>query len=201
LTQPRFESVLLEGSLVRVRPVCSGDARPAFEHLHGHPEILDWLIWDGPSVVGELMDGYAQWRNDSGSGVNYHFAIESLTGGAFLGAIGLRYEGHEHQGDIGYWIRSDAWGKGYASDALRLIDWLGFRQADSMLHYATVFVGNDASARVLEKTGYTEDPAGAAKVAKHGQLVERRFFSINRRAWMARDGEWEPAVAEVLNQV
>lgn len=197
MSQLRFRSVLLEGELVRVRPIRADDALMAFELLHGHPEILDWLIWDGPDVVSELADGYAQWRTDSSSGANYHFAIEDLTAGAFLGAIGLRFEGHEHQGDIGYWIRSDAWGRGFASEALRLVDWLGFARGESMLHYATVFVGNDASARVLEKRGYTEDPSGAAKVAKHGKLVERRFFSINRRAWAARDGEWEPPVARV----
>lgn len=197
MTQRRFESVLLEGALVRVRPICSDDAPAAFDLLHGHPEILDWLIWDGPQTVSELGDGYAQWRNDYAGGSNYHFAIEDLSAGAFLGAIGLRFEGHEYQGDIGYWVRTDAWGRGFASDALRLIDWLGFRRGESMLHYATVFVGNDSSARVLEKAGYTEDPAGAAKVAKRGRLVERRFFSINRRAWVARDGEWEPRTAQV----
>jgi len=188
----RFESVILESELIRLRPTCVADARPAFELIHERAEVLDWLIWDGPTQVSELEDWYATWRDDAKDASNYRFAIEDLSDGAFLGSISLRFEGHPHQGDIGYWVRSDAWGRGIATDALRLVDWFGFKRCKSLLHYATVFVGNDPSVRVLLKNGYVEDPAGASRVAKHGKEVERRFFSVNRRAWAAHAGGNEP---------
>lgn len=197
MSTPLLVAALVEGERVRLREARESDAATAFDLLHGNHDVLDWLIWDGPNEVDELREWYAMWRNDTPGGTNYHFAIEDRVEGTFLGTLGIRFEGHAGQGDVGYWVRSDAWGRGIATEAVRLANWLGFRHLQSVLHYATVFVGNEASARVLVKNGYVEDEAGASKVAKGGKLVERRFFSISRRAWAAREGSWEPRFSVV----
>ena len=70
-----------------------------------------------------------------------------------LGAIGLGLVTPHRRGSLGYWLGVPFWGQGYATEAVRRVVAYGF--AELRLHRieATVFSGNAASARVLEKVG------------------------------------------------
>jgi ribosomal-protein-alanine N-acetyltransferase len=59
--------------------------------------------------------------------------------------------------ELGYWIREDRAGKGYATEAARALLAWGFRNLE--LHRLTAYVDTDnpASARVLEKCGFTRE--------------------------------------------
>ena len=75
------------------------------------------------------------------------FVIEDAVGVA--GVIGI------NGGELGYWLAPRAQGKGYATEAARAaVQWHFARSDDSML--AGYFIGNAASARVLEKLGFTQ---------------------------------------------
>jgi RimJ/RimL family protein N-acetyltransferase len=56
--------------------------------------------------------------------------------------------------EIGYWVGRDYWGKGYASDAVALLIET-IRSPEIGRLVADVFPDNRASARVLEKNGFT----------------------------------------------
>lgn len=57
--------------------------------------------------------------------------------------------------EIGYWVAKPYWGNGIASDALNKFTSLIFERTDLVRLYASVFEGNVASAKVLEKCGFT----------------------------------------------
>lgn len=59
--------------------------------------------------------------------------------------------------EVGYFFGPDAWGKGYATDAVRTLCRYGFAERRLAKLYAHVFETNPASARVLEKVGFREE--------------------------------------------
>jgi RimJ/RimL family protein N-acetyltransferase len=58
---------------------------------------------------------------------------------------------HDGEHEVGYWLGREFWGKGLATQALRLL----LAQATTRPLYAHVVKHNFASIRVLEKCGFT----------------------------------------------
>ena len=95
----------------------------------------------------------------SGANPQTHFAItidDKVVGG--IGVIiddGRRGPFSAHCAEIGYWLGQDFWGRGVLSEAvLAMTEW-AFAELCLLRIFATVYARNPASARVLEKSGYT----------------------------------------------
>jgi len=74
--------------------------------------------------------------------------------GRLIGACSLAVGSGEHQeGWIGYCLRRQAWGQGYATEAARALLGLGFEHLGLHRIFATCDAANGASARVMEKAG------------------------------------------------
>lgn len=86
--------------------------------------------------------------------MNFVQAIVLPPGEQLIGMATLTVQSAEHrQGEIGYALRADCWGQGYATEAARLL--LDFGFAALVLHRirATRDLCNLASDRVLQKLG------------------------------------------------
>ena len=83
------------------------------------------------------------------------YLILLRSNGALLGSSGLAFE-TPHQAATGYVLAKDAWGHGYATEALRAIvgmaSGLGVRRL-----YALCHPDHRASWRVLEKCGFRRE--------------------------------------------
>jgi len=204
MTSARWiESAILEGERVVLRPVHPDDGATAFRCIHGRRSILRWLLWGGPRSVEELEESFDCWRNPEGDETErgeYLFAIVDRARREFLGTIGLRFTDHPRMADIGYWLAEHVWNRGYATEAIRLATWFAFRhlRADSMC--AWVFLGNDASRRVLEKNGFHLVRTVYDKVERDGKKRDEWYFVLLRQEWDAAVGEWAPAAEEVRSE-
>ena len=99
-------------------------------------------------VLPAFLRHYARWP---GWGF---FATHERVSGTFLGWFHLRPgDGDpDDEVELGYRLRNDAWGKGYATEGARaLIDYAFGRGARRV--YAGTMVANVASRRVMEKAG------------------------------------------------
>jgi RimJ/RimL family protein N-acetyltransferase len=193
--QPIIETILLEGSCARVRPVRIADAAGAFEQLHGRREVLDWLIWSGPQTVDELRDRYAQWRVCTDHGANYHFAVVELASGSVCGALALKFIDHPRRGEIGYWIGREFWGRGLATDAVGLAAWLAWSELGAEQLVARVFAPNHASRRVLEKNGFAKD--AAEEIDLRGERRMQWRMSSTRADWDRVQADFRPCRIEL----
>ncbi len=88
--------------------------------------------------------------------------------------------------EIGYILIKKAWGKGYATEACRRL--LKFAYEDSPLDeiVANIHPDNDASRRVLLKSGFA--PIGLIRAYGHNLPG----FRITRAAWLAQAGANHP---------
>ena len=99
-----------------------------------------------------------------------------------IGGIGfiLQQDVHRRSAEIGYWLGEPLWGQGIATKAVRALTEYAFANLDLIRIYATVFEWNPASARVLEKAGYTCEGRLRKSVTKDGKTIDQLLYTIVR---------------------
>lgn len=141
--------------LVLTRP-SAADAQAIFERYAGDPAVTRYLAWpthrsaDDTRLFIDFSE--SEWsRSPAGP-----FLILSKDDGRLLGATGLSFDG-SGAATTGYVLATDAWGNGYATEALQaMVDLarsLGLSTLGAYCHPDHV-----PSIRVLEKCGFR--PAG-----------------------------------------
>jgi len=84
----------------------------------------------------------------------WDLVIESPTG-EFAGWAGLDGRSDDGEAEVGWYLPSHQWGRGYATEATRLLMDFGCRTLGYRRLFATADPANAASRRVLEKSGLT----------------------------------------------
>lgn len=132
------------------------DAEEIFQRYASDPEVTRYLGWPRHQSIddtrGFLAFSAAEWaRWPAGP-----YLIRAKTdGNLLLGSTGLAFE-RDDEAMTGYVLARDAWGQGFATEALQAMVELSQLLRLRRL-YAPVHSANRASARVLEKCGFTLD--------------------------------------------
>lgn len=168
------ESILL-------RPYCETDA----EHLYAAvresiPEVSRWLPWCHENYsLEESRDFVASRRISSQGDEWYSFAIFEKSSGAFVGGVGLNFINRVHQfANLGYWIRTSAAGRGFATGATRLAARFGFAQLGLQRIEIVAAVKNVASQRVAEKAGAIREGVARKRLLIHGESQDAVLYSL-----------------------
>ena len=90
------------------------------------------------------------WFDYLGTTKDEHvFAI--CRGDEFIGVVGLVHEPQHDRAELGYWLGTPYWHKGYMSAAAEIATAYAFTVLGVRRVYARCFSNNPASIRVLEK--------------------------------------------------
>jgi RimJ/RimL family protein N-acetyltransferase len=140
--------------LVLLQPQAS-DAASIFERYASDPDVTRFLGWPQHATVADtqvfLRFSAAEWeRWPAGP-----YLIRSRSDGRLLGGTGLSFEGPQ-RAVTGYVLAKDAWGQGYATEALGAVLDVARRIGIARLH-ALCHPEHSASRRVLEKCGFVRD--------------------------------------------
>lgn len=144
---------VLSGPRILLRAPTLDDAAPLFERITRDPEVTRYLAWPVHTDVAETRRVLTEVFNVGGETV---WLIELRDGGGPIGAIGWRRP-QPHIIDFGYYLGRRWWGRGYASEAVRLV--MDKAQRDPTVYRFSAYchVDNTASARVLERAGLTRE--------------------------------------------
>lgn len=117
-----------------------------------------------------------------------HFAIRHQSEG-LIGCCGVDEVADDapqhraHRGEIGYWLGRPYWGRGIMTAVVAelcrhaFLDW-GLKRL-----VAEVFVGNQASCRVLQKCGFRREGLLQEHIFKNGRLMDVQVYGLLRRRW------------------
>lgn len=151
--QDPTDLVLSDGSL-RLEPMTLRHAGALFEAVEVSRETLvRWLTSmmapgtaeETAAFVSERME---RWR----AGLEFYFVL--MDGADCVGIAFLNTFHPRHQfANLGYWVRTDRAGRGYATRAVRLLARFGFEQFGLCRIEIVTDVENVASQRVAEKAG------------------------------------------------
>lgn len=109
-----------------------------------------------------------------------------------LGGIGL-VPGDDvgrFSAEVGYWLGVDHWGHGYATEALTALCDHAFGATEFVRIFGCVFEGNDASGRVLGKSGFTLE-----SVQRRAVFKNERFLDLAVYVRLRLDGRPEPPLS------
>jgi [ribosomal protein S5]-alanine N-acetyltransferase len=142
--------------LTLMRPV-PGDAANVFDRYAGDEDVTRFLGWPRHRSVADteafLTFSVSEWeRWPAGP-----YLIRSRHDSRLLGGTGLAFDAPDHA-VTGYVLARDAWGLGYATEALTAITALARRLGVARLS-AFCHPEHRASWRVLEKCGFARDGA------------------------------------------
>jgi len=111
--------------------------------------------WEVASMTGRIPYPYSaeqahHWLTDLAAG-EVVYAIEYE--GELIGICGYTPDGRG-SAELGYWIGIPYWGRGFATEATRLLMQHGFTQGRLKRFVCCHFTENPASARVIRKLGF-----------------------------------------------
>ena len=106
----------------------------------------------------------------------------TLADDTVIGSCGLRID-EGPVADIGYWLGTRYWGKGYATEAVRALIDHAFTDLGHKALQSSVRVTNPDSRRVLEKCGFQWTGVGLCRIRALGSSVPVDRFRLERGIW------------------
>ncbi|HFK5568431.1 GNAT family acetyltransferase [Elizabethkingia meningoseptica] len=106
----------------------------------------------------------------------YTFAIREKEG-KIIGAIGIHDRGDD-KAELGYWIALPYWNKGFATEAAKAVLNFGIKELKLHKIYATHFLHNPASGKILEKIGMQKEAILKHHLKKGDQYLDVQMYSV-----------------------
>lgn len=172
-------AVFRQGETVELRTIEPEDA-DTLQEIINDPRVRTDLMAVDP-VNGPAEREWIESLDESDS-TNLLVCVDSEA----VGSVTLKApNGVWGTAEIGYMIAPDAWGNGYATDAVTEI--CGYAFEERRLHkvYATAYESNDASCRVLEKVGFTEEGVLREEGFVDGDHVDVCRYGLLASEWPA----------------
>lgn len=173
---------VLHSARLRYEPM-NEDHFDGLRVLNGDPEVMRHIS-DRPETAEEthatIARVQARWREH---GHAWWCLIEVDTG-ELVGAGCIQHLGHDPANplEIGWRLRPDRWGRGYAIEAAERMARFAFDELGAPLLRAICAPENVKSARVMERLGM--------RACGHETWHERDVlaYEIERTTWLARSG-------------
>ena len=169
---------IFETDHLRARKFEPEDAERLYEiHLDG--EVKKWFpneCYKDPEEAREAIKFFADCVDERK--LPYVLAVELKETGELIGDTGINEaEGKPEEVEIGYVICREQRNNGYATESVKAMTEFAVTAFQMKLIYGRVMKGNDASARVLEKNGYsfvTEEFGAEDDPNGNGMLVYKK---------------------------
>lgn len=160
---------------IKLRPLREDDA----------PEIAKLLnnikIWN--NIRDGIPHPYSKADADSFIGLKKDedpcLTFVILDNEATCGLIGLEIQKdvYRQSAELGYWIGEPYWGRGIATEAVRLILKYGFDEVGIERIFASTFDYNVGSMKVLKKNGFVKEGISRKAIYKNEAFFDEHRFS------------------------
>ena len=107
------------------------------------------------------------------------YAIRLKSTNKLIGII-LYFDENQESCEIGYGIGSNYWNNGYVTEAVKAFIKYLFEEKGFSTIYASFFVGNDASKRVMEKSGMIYNRYSAKELEYLGKERDLIYYVIHK---------------------
>jgi RimJ/RimL family protein N-acetyltransferase len=168
--------LVLLGEKIRLRPIEKSDM----------DDLFNW--WNDPEFAGEYASDYPKSRIEVEELVKggWFFIIEDRLEHRKFGFIVyyLVRSDYLHLFEIGYRIKPSERGKGYTTEAARLlVDYLFTTKKEIERIESVTDVENVPSQRVLEKNGFKREGELRKRIFNKGQYRNEYMYSLLREEW------------------
>jgi ribosomal-protein-alanine N-acetyltransferase len=167
----------LETERLRLAPLVVSDAEPIFPLMRDAEVMAFWDMpeSDDPDLITSIVEGQVE---EMVSGRAVYWAMRALGDAQFLGVCDLsEIDRRHHRAEVGFMLGREAWGQGYALEAMQAVisfaATLGLRRLVARTH-----LGNRRSDSLLEKLGFAEEGLLRGHVLRDGERRDCRLFGL-----------------------
>ena len=140
--------------------------------LLNNKDVTKWM----DNIPFPYLEKHANWWIETGSKKKYQYAIIHKKRNKLIGSIKITIKG-----ELGCWIGTDYWNKGFATEAIERIKKFGFGELKLEKLWAATHKNNVAPIELMRSTGFTrvdDKPyyvggIGDTKVRPHFELLNR----------------------------
>jgi ribosomal-protein-alanine N-acetyltransferase len=162
------------------------DVNDVFDYAK-HPEVAKYVTWEAHKSI-EDAKGFISWilgryKNDEAG----EWGIELKETGRIIGAMG--FVGLDLQnscGTIGYALSKEYWGKGIMTEAVTRLLSFGFNDMELNRIEAFHAVENEASGKVMQKSGMQFEGILRQKMFAKGKFWDVKQYSIVKGDWLTK---------------
>jgi [ribosomal protein S5]-alanine N-acetyltransferase len=176
-SQAAGKPMILETERLSLRPLEVSDAELLFPILSDPEVMAHWDVpeTDDPDAVRITVEAQVAAMAD---GRALYWTIWTLEEAEFLGACDLSEIDRWHKrAEVGFILGRDAWGQGYALEAMRAVvayaASTGFKRLAARTH-----LGNHRSDALLGKLGFVEEGRLRGHVERDGERRDCRLFGL-----------------------
>jgi len=177
---------MLTGKLVRLREYRKEDLPKAQAFLNDS-ETRAYLN-PGIAYPYTVADEEKWFEGISANHDTYHFAIESLDTGKYIGGCGINAVNWKiRAAETGIFIGDkDYWGKGYGTDAMEVLIDFCFSEMNLNKIILMVHSFNERALRCYEKCGFSVEGVLRQEVYRHGRYYDSIAMGLLREEWDSR---------------
>jgi ribosomal-protein-alanine N-acetyltransferase len=167
----------LETPRLRLMPLAAEDTEHIFTLMRDAEVMAFWDMpeSDDPDLIAAIVAGQVE---DMGSGRAVYWAMRSLADDQFIGVCDLsEIDRRHHRAEVGFMLGRDAWGQGYAMEAMQAV--LSYAATHGLRRLvARTHLGNRRSDSLLEKLGFREEGLLRGHVLRDGERRDCRLFGL-----------------------
>jgi ribosomal-protein-alanine N-acetyltransferase len=168
---------ILETERLRLTPLAEADAQEIFPLMRDAEVMAFWDVGeiDDPDLIASIVEGQVA---EMAEGRAVYWAMRALGDGGFVGVCDLSEIDRRHKrAEIGFMLGREAWGQGYALEAMRAVLTYAASSGLSRL-LARTHLGNRRSDSLLEKLGFQEEGLLRGHVLRDGERRDCRLFGL-----------------------
>lgn len=177
---------VLQTDRLILRPVTASDAAAVFMYA-SNPRLTRFTLFETHETIEDsrwFVEEYRQSRYAIKEPDPFGIVLKSDSLGSMIGGIGAHWVSQPNWTmEIGYSIAEPYWGKGLTTEAIRAVVPYVFSEYPVERLQARVFLGNDASERVLAKTGFTREGVLRSLVFRRDRWWDIVMYSLLRDEW------------------
>jgi ribosomal-protein-alanine N-acetyltransferase len=169
----------LETARLVLRPLTDADADAVFAAC-SNPRLTAHTLFDAHRSVADTLTflaAYARPKHAAGEPDPYGIAFKESPG-EVIGCVGARWGSQLHRCmELGYWVAEPHWGRGIVTEAATELVRFVFESFEVERIQSRVFAGNESSARVLLKLGFTLEGTMRSAAFKNGVFRDVMLFA------------------------
>ena len=171
----------IEGDRVYLREVRPTDVNENYYRWMNNPEVTQFLESRfQPNSLEKLREYVDQKLADPD---NLFLAIVSKKGDRHIGNVKLGPISWAHRtAEIGILVgEKDCWGKGYATEVIRLVSEFAFRTLNLEKLTAGCYKGNQGSVKAFLKAGFSQEGVRKSQFFSEGNRVDNILLGLVRK--------------------
>lgn len=174
---------IIDTDRIMLREINVGDVE-AILKIYGDPKVAEYDWFEPFDTLEKAIKLVNHFNKEFEEQEEITWGIVRKEDKALIGYCCLGdFDDDARRSEIGYGLMSSEWNKGYATEVVKALTKFGFEALNLNRIEAFITPGNDASIRVLKKSGFLQEGIVRERDFIKGKLVDGVILAMLKREY------------------